>query len=59
MFKALLGTTLALGLWGTASAAVNCGSFPNNTINNFVNDDVLAVGISCTCLLYTSPSPRD
>lgn len=48
MFKIVFGATLALGLWGTASAAVDCGSFPNNTINLFVNDDVVAVNTSCT-----------
>lgn len=48
MHKVLLGLALSLGLGSTASAAVNCASFPNSTINQFVNDEVIAIGISCT-----------
>ncbi len=45
MLKFGLGTLLALGAIGTASAAVNCNTFPNNTVNTFVNDDVEAIGL--------------
>ena len=48
MRHAILGTTLFFGLIGSAAAAVNCASLPNNTVNNFVNDDVVAIGITCT-----------
>jgi hypothetical protein len=48
MFKTFFLGALALGLSTAASAAVNCASYPNNTINNFVNDDVVAIGITCT-----------
>jgi opacity protein-like surface antigen len=32
MKKILTGAVLALGLIGAASAAVNCNTYPNNTI---------------------------
>lgn len=48
MLKSFLGAALALGAVASASAAVNCNSFPNNTVNNFVNDDVVAIGYTCT-----------
>lgn len=54
MIKILIGSALALGLLGGASAAVNCASFPNNTVNVFVNDDVVAAGVSCTIGPYGS-----
>jgi hypothetical protein len=46
--KILIGTLIGLGAAASASAAVNCASFPNATINQFVNDDVVAVGVTCT-----------
>ena len=46
--KTLIGSALILGMVGTASAAVNCNSFLNNTITGSVNDDVVAVGYPCT-----------
>ncbi len=48
MQRLLIGAVLALGLAPAAFAAVNCASFPNQTINQFVNDDVIAVNVSCT-----------
>jgi hypothetical protein len=48
MIKSILGALLTLGFATTASAAVNCNTFPNNTVNAFVNDDVVAVGYTCT-----------
>jgi hypothetical protein len=48
MFKSIFGTLLTLGFATAATAAVNCNSFPNNTVNAFVNDDVVAVGYTCT-----------
>jgi hypothetical protein len=48
MKKSLAITWLALSMAGTASAAVNCNSFPNNTVSGFVNDDVVAIGYTCT-----------
>ena len=33
---------------GSAFAAVNCSTFPNNTVVGSVNDDVVAIGYSCT-----------
>ena len=48
MRNLILGTTLALGLLGSATAAVDCSTLPNYTVNNFVNDDVVAIGITCT-----------
>lgn len=39
---------VALLMSASGSAlAVNCNSFPSNTITGFVNDDVLAVGYNC------------
>lgn len=46
--KTLIGSALIFGMVGAASAAVNCNTFPNNTITGSVNDDVIAVGYSCT-----------
>jgi hypothetical protein len=48
MLKILIGTVIGLGAVASASAAVNCAAFPNATINQFVNDDVIAVGVTCT-----------
>lgn len=48
MKQVLIGIGLAVGLIGAAHAAVNCNSFPNNTVNSFVNDDVVAEGYTCT-----------
>jgi hypothetical protein len=46
--KLAIGALLTLGAVGTASAALNCNTFPNNTVNTFVNDDVEAIGYACT-----------
>ncbi len=48
MTKSSWIAALLLACAGTASAAVNCASFPNATINQFVNDEVIAIGVSCT-----------
>jgi hypothetical protein len=48
MNKLFLGTLLAAGMLGSAHAAVNCNTFPNNTVTGSVNDDVVAIGYSCT-----------
>lgn len=44
----LIGSALIFGMVGTATAAVNCNTFPNSTISGSVNDDVVAVGYTCT-----------
>ena len=46
--KTLIGSALILGMVGTASAAVNCNTFPNSTVTGNVNDDVEASGYTCT-----------
>jgi len=46
--KTLIGAMLVIGAISSASAAVNCNTFPNNTITRNVNDDVLAAGYNCT-----------
>jgi hypothetical protein len=48
MKRTSIGLALAFGMIGSASAAVNCNSFPNSTISGSVNDDVVAVGYNCT-----------
>jgi hypothetical protein len=48
MIKAILGAALVVGLVAPAAAAVNCNTFPNNTVNQFVNDEVIAIGYTCT-----------
>jgi hypothetical protein len=44
----ITGAVLSFGLIAGASAAVNCNTFPNNTVTNFVNNDVVAIGYTCT-----------
>ena len=46
--KTVIGSVLALGMIGSASAAVECNTFPSNTIKGSVNDDVLATNYTCT-----------
>ena len=48
MKKALIGTALVIGMIGSAAAATNCSSFPNNVVTGNVNDDVFASGYTCT-----------
>ena len=38
MKKALIGTALVIGMIGSAAAATNCSSFPNNVVTGNVND---------------------
>ena len=48
MKKALIGTALVIGMIGSAAAATNCSSFPDNVVTGNVNDDVFASGYTCT-----------
>ncbi|MBI3155234.1 MAG: hypothetical protein HYZ20_07475 [Burkholderiales bacterium] len=48
MNKLIPACLLALCAATPALAAVDCAGFPNQTISGFVNDDVVADGVSCT-----------
>jgi hypothetical protein len=47
MKKVIAGLALVIGT-SHAAWAVDCSSFPNNTVTGFVNEDVTAFNISCT-----------
>ena len=59
--KALVFPSLKQGLLGLASAAVLAALTPSAATAQLNDVDAFngAVNADCTCLLYTSPSPRD
>ena len=49
---------ISIGTWVLMIAGVAAGSAAANTLTNYHDRDIDAI-MDRTCLLYTSPSPRD
>ena len=55
-FKNIFTESNTTGIWGKTNS---CKEIYFDTTNNYVGKDHLHLIWSKTCLLYTSPSPRD